>query len=341
MSAALVAIAVGCGDADEEPSAGDSEPTGRVLLFGYEQDGGPIDGESVSLYSVDPPAGTVQRSHLPHMGIGDPLEFIEVSGDRLVFYGRGGATFSTGLDLEEQPKLLGESWYFVASATDGRAWLTFLDHQSSPQRRDLIGVEEVTVDGEVVVDGHTARPPCPGPTIVAAVREALLCQNDQELIAFDPRSGDVLRRMPGPFPLASGGDLVASCGEPCPRLRINDPVAGTEFELEPEPSFRWTAGYEGAFTRDASFLAVPVEPTSPGAGRNARSVALIDVAARSIRLIEGSETAVGRTMTFSPSGEWLFFVSNDEMLMAYQRGDERATAVADLGDLVILDLAVA
>jgi hypothetical protein len=308
-------------------------------MFGYERDGGAIDGDSVSLYAVELPARSVERVRLAHMGIGDPPEFIEISGGRLVFYGTGGATYSIGLDLNEEPRLLGESWYFVASATDGRAWLTFLDHDSPATRRDLIGVQEVTVDGEVVVDGRRARPPCPGPTVVAAVRSTLLCQGDQELIAFDPETGDPLGRVPGPFPLASGGDLVASCGEPCPRLRISDPVAGTDFELEPKPSFSWSAGYEGAFTRDASLLAVPVEPTSPSASRNARSVALIDLGTRSIRLIEGSESLLGGPMTFSGSGEWLFFVSANGQLMAYRPDDPNARAVADLDDLVVLDIA--
>jgi hypothetical protein len=337
----LAATVVSCGGDTGHPDPDEAGPSGRVFLFGYEKsDRGAVD--HVGVYTVDLPGGEPERARLPELGIGDPPEFIEVTGNRLVFYGVGGATYSIGLDLSGEPNLLGRSWYFVPSATEGRTWLTYIDRKSPPTIRDLGGAQEVTVDGAITVEGRTTRTPCRGPTVVAAVQHALLCQDGQRLIAFDPRSGYALRRLPGVFPLATGGDLVASCDEPCPRLHVSDPVAGEDLEIEPEHSFRWTAGYDGDFSPDASLLAVPANPTTfEGQPRDRRWIALIDITTRSVELVVGGKSFVKGPMTFSSSGEWLFFTTRDGALMALRPGDQSAREVAHVDDLVILDLAAA
>lgn len=53
----------------------------------------------------------------------------------------------------------------------------------------------------------------------------------------------------------------------------------------------------------------------------------------------GGESFVEGPMTFSSSGEWLFYSARDGALMAYRRGEETASEVARLDDLVVLDLA--
>jgi hypothetical protein len=290
----------------------------------------------VGIYEVDRPAGRARRLDLGPLGIGDYLKFIDVTAGHLVFVGPGGATYSVATDLTGEPRRLGASWYFVPSSSPGRVWLMYLDADSPATERDLSGGEEVSVDGQVIQPGG-ARPPCDGPTTVAAAGHTLLCQDPGQLVAFDARSGKVVDRVPGPFPLAAGGGLVASCGEPCPRLLLTEPTLGFHRELDPGQGFRWIAGYEGAFNPDASELAVPVELEGSGGGMP-RGIALIDVESGAARLIDGASTYADGPMDFSSDG-WLYFITRDGALMAYRSGQSEARRVAALPDVTALDLA--
>jgi hypothetical protein len=200
--------------------------------------------DGVFLCTMDSVTGVLERQNLPKLGIGDPLQFFDVTGGRLVYYGINGTAFSIDTDLGGPPHRLGHSLTFVPSTTDGRVWLEG-PIRASPDPDRYIPIKEVTVDGKVVVDGRSTRPSC-GPGIVAAVRRAVLCQAQPPgMIAADPRTGRRIGRVPGTFPLATGGDLVASCGEPCPRLWVSDPVAGKTVRIDPRPGFRWRPDMRG------------------------------------------------------------------------------------------------
>jgi hypothetical protein len=336
-AAGVLALAPACAeDAGVRGERPPHDPTGRVFIFGHQTTGKEIN--RVGIYEVDPPAGRARRLDLGPLGIGDYLKFIDVTAGHLVFIGPGGATYSVSTDLREEPKRLGASWYFVPSSSPGRVWLIYLDTKSPPTERDLSGGEEVSVDGQVIQPAG-ARPPCEGPTIVAASGQALVCQGADQLVAFDARSGNVVSRLPGPFPLAAGGGLVASCDEPCPRLLLSEPTLGLHRELAPGDGFRWTAGYEGAFNPDGSELAVPVEVgASEGDGGMPRGIALVDVESGAGRLINGAATYADGPMDFSSDG-WLYFVTRDGALMAYRSGQPEARQVAVLPNVTALDLA--
>jgi hypothetical protein len=335
-AAGVLSLAPAC--AEDATVGGDrppQEPSGRVFIFGHTT-GNEI--KRVGIYEVDLPAARARRLDLGPLGVGDYLKFIDVTAGHLVFIGPGGATYSISTDLKGEPKRLGASWYFVPSSSPGRVWLIYLDAESPATERDLSGGEEVSVGGQVI-QPRGARPPCEGPTTVAASGQTLLCQDTNQLIAFDSRNGKVVDRLPGAFPLAAGGGLVASCGEPCPRLLLSDPTLGLHRELDPGQGFRWTAGYEGAVNPDGSELAVPVEvEASEGDGGMPRGIALVDVESGATRLINGAATYADGPIDFSSDG-WLYFVTRDGALMAYRSGQSEARQVALLPDVTALDLA--
>jgi hypothetical protein len=310
----------------------------RLFLLGVpDSDHGAVDG--VFLYTMDANTGVVQRQNLPKLGIGDPLQFFDVTGGRLVYYGINGTTFSIDTDLRGPPIRLGPSLTFVPSATDGRVWLEGPIRASSDPDR-YIPIKEVTVDGNVVIAGRSTRPPCPGPGIAAAVRQAVLCQAPPNMIASDPRTGRRIGRVPGSIPLATGGDLVASCTNPCPKLVVSDPVAGKTLRIDPQPGFEWQTGYEGAFSPDGTRVAVPVKPTKsrPGPREHTMRVAIVNLQDRSARLIHGSEIREGGALDFSSSGESLFFETPEGDVMEYRPGERSLHSIGSAGRITVYDL---
>jgi hypothetical protein len=203
---------------------------------------------------------------------GDPPLRVLQTGGRVVYFGDGGV-YANHPQLNGRPRRLGAAWYFVPSATAGRVWLTFAD----AAERDIRRVAEVTVRGRVTARG--GRPPCPGASVLAATAHALLCQDRDGLVAFEPRTGRVLRRIAGPFPLDTHGDLVAWCGAGCRRLHLTDVRTGADRAIEPGAGFRFEESYEGAFSPGGELLAVPVN------ARGVRRAALVDVDAGTARVI--------------------------------------------------------
>jgi hypothetical protein len=309
----------------------------RLFLLGVpDSDHGAVDG--VFLYTMDADTGVLQRQHLPKLGIGDPLQYFDVTGGRLVYYGINGTTFSIDTDLRGPPIRLGPSLTFVPSATDGRVWLVGPIRASSDPDRYL-PIKEVTVDGKVVVTGRATNPPCVG-GISAAVRSAVLCPAPPDMIAVDARTGRRIGRAPGSTPLATGGDLVASCTNPCPKLVVSDPVAGKTVRIDPRPGFEWHTGYEGAFSPDGRLVAVPIKPaeSTRGPRENTMRVAIVDLQNRSAQLIHGSEIREGGALDFSSSGDSLFFETPDGDVMDYRPGDRSLHSIGSAGRITVYDL---
>lgn len=222
---------------------------------------------------------------------GDPPLRVLQTGGRVVYRGDAGV-YAIGPELKRRPRKLGAALYFIPSATEGRVWLTFADADD----RDISRVAEVTVRGRVTARG--GRPPCPGASVLAATKRALLCQDREGLVAFEPQSGRVLRRIAGPFPLDTNRDLVAWCDQGCPRLHVTDVRTGADRAIEPGDDFSFEESYEGAFSPDGSLLAAPVIT------RNGRRVALVDVATGTARVI--GRLAGYRNLTWSSSRRLYF-----------------------------------
>jgi hypothetical protein len=175
----------------------------------------------------------------------------------------------------------------------------------------LLGsVREVTVDGRVTV-ARSARPP--RWPISGAVDRGLLVQHDV-LELWDPATGKILQRLPGVFPVATRGSLVASCADGCPTLHVTDTRTGSDVPIRAK-GFHFTESYDGAFSRDGAYLALGAR-TMKGQPR----VALVDVAGRAAKLVAGAPLAADYPlMTWSSSG-WLFFDAGGGRLAAYRPG---------------------
>ncbi len=327
----VLALAAGCGGSDatvsDDAAAGQGRagsgpatsasaesPSGALILLPLRED---------SLMAIDVRSGEIRRRQVPELGPGDALYHLSKTGDRLVFYGDS-ATYALGLDLRGPPTALGESWYFVPSATEGRVWLTSLDEASPETVRDLKAVREVTVDGRVTARS-AGPPPCGGPTVVAAVEVGVLCQ-DGGLVVWEPATGKVLKRLDGPYPLDTHKNVVAWCRDGCPELHLADIAAGEETVVTSGRSFSFNETYDGAFSPDGTLLAVPVTVSGRTSAVRGGSdgVALVDVRAGTAELIEGSRSGVYTAFAWSPAGDWLFFTTGDGGLMASHHGTGRA-----------------
>lgn len=290
------------------------------------------------LTAIDVRTGETTNREVP-VGPGDALYHLVKTGDRLVLYG-GSVTYALDLTLDGEPTSLGESLYFVPSATDGRVWLVTHDPASPATVRDLRAVREVTLDGRVTAQS-VGPPPCPGPTVVAAVEAGVLCQDDG-LVVWEPATGKVLKRLAGSYPVDVHGDIVAWCGNGCPALHLTNTRTGEEKVIQADASFSFNETYDGAFSPDGSLLAVPVtvdgrEPASRG---GSDGVALIDVRTRSVELVAGSRSGVYTALAWSPTGDWLFFTDGEGRVMVYQPGMARATSLPATVPNPVLDMVV-
>lgn len=289
------------------------------------------------LTAVDVRTGEVIERPVPELAPGDALYHLVRTGDRLVLYG-GSVTYALDLDLRGPPTSLGDSWYFVPSATDGRVWLAILDPTSPETVRDLEAVREVTLDGRVTVRS-AGPPPCSGPTVVAAVKDGVVCQDDG-LVVWEPATGKVLRRLAGPYPVDTHENVVAWCGHGCPQLHLTDIGTGEETRVPAERSFSFNETYDGAFSPDGSLLAVPVtvHGRKPASRAGSDGIALVDVRAGRAYLVEGSRSGVYTALAWSPTGDWLFFTTGEGRVMAYRPGSDRAIPLSADVPRTVLDM---
>jgi hypothetical protein len=218
---------------------------------------------------------------------------LAATGGRLVTFTLG-RTFSYGPALRGKPKLLGESWFFVPSAKRGRVWLALL---GNPRTVALRGLREVTVDGRTTV-AHTPKPPS---WPLAALDTGLVIQC-KTLDLWNPATGAIEQHLPGVFPLAAHGSLLASCEDPCPRLHVIDTRTRAQTDFQPAANFDFRAGYDGAFSPDGRLLAVPAK-----LHRGGYRVAVIDLKLRRARLLNGPRLAAGyQFMAFGSNGHLYF-----------------------------------
>lgn len=283
-----------------------------------------------SLTVIDLDAGTSSNFPLQELALGDSQFRIVRTGPKLVF--RGSTSQSTGSDiaafaldpsLKEPPKNIGESWYLVPSATEGRVWLAILDPESPGTVRTLKAVKEVTVEGEVTVT-ETPLPVGRWSTLVGAVQGALVFQGKDGLEVWDPFERKVVMRLPGPFPADTHESFVAWCEEGCKKHNITDVSTGESLEVSPGEGYSFVETYHGAFSPDGSLLAVPTVNDATGETQ----LALIEVEQGTASVIKGSRLDKDYgSIAWSSSGDWVFFNAGDAKVMAYEPGSEAARLV--------------
>jgi hypothetical protein len=237
-----------------------------------------------------------------------------VTDGHVVFSGlRRGRTiaYSAPLALDRPPLRLGPAHLVVPSATEGRVWLLGVDcHRSA-----MVGVREVTVDGQVTVD---SRRRVPGTWVEASVPDGLVVQRRRALLIWDPRSGRTVRRLALDAVFGGRRDLLVGCtaASDCSDLAVAD-AASARTVVARLPGWRLDGG--GELSPDGKRLAAPVRD-----GRR-WGVALVDARTGEAALIRGSRT--GRAYPFvawSVSSGWLFIRGHCGRLLAYRPGAARA-----------------
>jgi hypothetical protein len=293
---ALAALALaGCGEVAAPPPPA---PEGTLFLAGREPG---------TLIRVDTATGEVTRHEPPGLGPGDPPYMVHFTGGRLVTFALGRTTSFTP-DVST-PQNLGEAWFFVPSATPGRVWNILLEQGTNIRFR---GVREVTVDGRPT---FARRARVPGWPLAAAVPGGLLLQR-KTLRLWDPASGRVTR-VPGVFPRAVHGSLVASCAQRCRRIHLFDTRTGADATV------RFANATEGAFSPDGKLLAVRDEP-----GR----IAVIDVERRTVR--EVTRAPADYPLLAWASSGWLFYNAGGGRLGAWRPNEPARVLPMNVGPFV-------
>jgi hypothetical protein len=304
------------------PSPEPSSVGTRLFLAG--------DGE---MWVVDVDTGSVRHLDMPELSPGDAPHRIVRRDDRLVAWGY--QTLVLDPDFGSPPSVLApDSLIFIPSALEDRVWVGIPD-QEGPETACLQAVREMSVDGEVTVP-DTRPPGCRWP--VAAVEEGLVFQmSDDTLEIWDPRSGAVVRRLSGVFPLAWQGHRMAWCDAQCVEAHITDLSSGVDRVIPLPPGIFHFQGYEGVFSPDGSVLAL-VGLTAGDFTRADGQLVLVDVETGDARAIQG--TVVKPPYNFvdwSASGGSVFITGGgrgeQRRLIEYRPTEDAVSVVpAEVGD---------
>lgn len=284
----------------------------------------------IALRAIDLETGESRKLDVSDFAPGDAQFALIRTGDGFV-YACGSGACALDDDLEGGSRTLGDAFCFAPSATEGRVWLAFLDPDSPDTVRSMESVREVSLDGEVSVDSPlpAERWHCP----VGAVNQGVVFQDYEGLVVWDAESREVVSRLPGPFPADTHGDLVAWCEQNCRGgLHVTDIGSGEDIVIEADDPFRFQETYDGAFSPDESLLALPV---AFGNSQQPRQVALVDVQARTARLIEGVQ--IRGPMAWASSGDRLFIVVGKGRIAVYDRASGELHEVSvDVPDIFVM-----
>jgi hypothetical protein len=282
-------------------SAGGETPTGTLVSI----------VRSNRLTAIDAASGRRTVRQVSAVA-GCGAELFQIAG-HIVFAGlidSRTVVFSIPLSLNRPPRRLGSAHAFVPSATEGRVWLAGVDCS----RNRMVGVREVTVDGEpTLASGRRV----PGSWVHGAVKGGLVVQRGRALYIWDPRTARTGRRLELDALTATQGDLLVGCaaGSKCRELAILDPSSSTEV----------TARHEGhrlqpdaTVSPDGSLVAVPAH------AKRRWGVALVNTRDGTTSIVPGSDTGDSYPeLSWAASTGWLFFRAGTRV-MAYRPGEPRA-----------------
>jgi hypothetical protein len=268
------------------------------------------------LWVVDVAGGSVRHRRLPQLSPGDPPYRIVRRGDKLVLWSYQTLTLDPSSAAAQPEVLVRDSWIFIPAAAPDRIWVGILDPKSPETERRLAAVREVAVDGRVTVGD--VRPP-EGRWPVAATSSGLAFQSHgsgpgglDQLELWNPRTGKVLRRLPGEFPVASHGDRLAWCRQRCARLHVTNVATGEDVEVRPPAGAFGFAPYQGVFSPDGKLIAVPVRSDpSPTTQDPKWRLALVDVEEGTTTLVQGPTLQGYVFVDWSPAGTTVFITGGD------------------------------
>lgn len=281
---------------------------------------------SAEAWIVDLDSGSARRIEMPELSAGDP-SFHAVRRDGKIVAWGDRTTYVLDPERAFAPTVLSnDSWFFIPSAVEDRVWVGVLDEESGTARR-LRAVREVSIDGEITVPD--VAPP-QGLWPVAAVNEGLVFQKGNELIVWDWRTGTIVDRLDGQYPLAWRGDVLAWCGGDCQTVNVTDFATGDHFSFGCPAGTLGFDGYTGAFSPDGKMLALSLRLDWGPESR--RALTLVDAGSGALDVVDGTNVDAGYVyVDWSPSGDAAFISGGSEqrVLIEYRpaQGDARMIPV--------------
>lgn len=285
------------------------------------------DGEA---WIVDPTRQTARHLSMPELPPGDAPHRVARRGGELVAWAYETLIVHPGDDPATEV-LVPDSLVFIPSSAPDRVWVGIYDDGRDDAR--LSSVREVSVKGDVTVpDTH----PPDGAWPIAAVGDDLVFQRGDHLVVWDPATRQDIDRLPGAFPLAWQGDLLAWCDGRCEELRLTDVAAGTTILVEPPDGAVGFEALRGAYSPDGRTLAVAARLAG---GRDAeRQLTLIDPSTGRTTPVERAIVATPYVfIDWAPSGDAVFITGGQDagrrQVVEYRVGDAAASVVeVSVGD---------
>jgi hypothetical protein len=257
---------------------------------------------SGEMWIVDVETQRVRHLDVPQLSPGDPPYRIVNREGGIVLWGYTTYVLDKGGTLPPRT-LAKDSLLFIPSVQPDRVWAVFGDDTSTVR-----AVREVDVNGDVTVPD--VRVPPSKPPLAAAGNGLVLLGADHSLEVWNPSTGVVLQRVPGPFPVASFGNSLAWCGDPCETLHVTDVATGQDVNVTLPPGAQEFMGANGAFSPDGKTLAVAVR-TNQNATSPTWQLALVDVASRSAVTVDGTTTSGYVFIDWAPSGGDVFMTGGE------------------------------
>lgn len=297
---------------DEATSKSISGADGREVLYVRA-----IVDSREGIFAIDTASGDVNRVRV-RLSCGDtPFCLISTGGELVISSGGRTTAYNPAASGRTRAARLGNGWITLPSAKNGHVWLGILapGKLGGPHRRGLIAVREVDLEGNVV---QSMRPP-EGKWPVGAVESGLLFEYGRSLRLWSLEEREFTMRIPGAFPAATSGSLVASRGDRGSEFLLTDTRTGDVTPIAPPAGHRWL-GSQGTFTPDGSRLALPIT----------EGLAVVDVDTLDTRVVPDSTEVdpIYAPMAWSSKGDRLFFVGEDGAVMSYRVGSDTLTAHA-------------
>jgi hypothetical protein len=219
--------------------------------------------------------------------------------------------------------LVKDSLVFMPSAAPDRVWVGIGADTAS-----ITALREVSVDGRITVPD--TKPPVPlWPAAALDVGLAFELPGGH-LEVWNPLSGELVRRLPGAYSVASHGNVLSWCGGgDCRTLHVTDVMTGKDVKVSPPPG---TSGFDRAmFSPSGENIAVAVHtgPLLEGLTTLKSQLALVDVRTGTARIVEGTALKGAHVFVdWSPSGDAVFIAGGNQLadrtIIEYRLGADRA-----------------
>jgi hypothetical protein len=317
---------------DSQPPPASGNHSGATLVYAYSD-----------LRVMNADTGASRSLPLPaHQGGSSDLSMVRIGSSLLL--NRGNTAWLYGSGLNGPPVNLGPSLRVIPGPTANEAWIwsdpcgatvgcSSDDDGLQQGELRLVDSSGNQVGSPISLPADATWFPT-GDVVNAGLVLAVASIGPDAEEIWNPITNHVVRILHGADVLASSGDLVAwTTGKAClPLCTVHFTDVQTGFQQTLHLPSDVTSTDRGAFSPNGSTFALPVGiGGSPGTHPGA--VALMDLRTQAVRVLPGTEQALGPTygpqVVFWSSRGWLFVaVAGGTHVLSWQPGYQRATVLS-------------